>query len=340
MKAVWLDLNSRRIEEGDVPEPVFDSDNQVLIRVVEVGVCGTDRDLAAFARGEAPSGETTLIPGHEALGRVLAAGGAVTRLKPGDWVVPTVRRACAPACRACERNRRDLCVSGAYTERGIFRRHGYMSERAVDFAGDLIPVPEEIARFAVLTEPLSVVEKAIEKAIRLHEEPIERALVLGAGPIGFLAALALQARGIEVAIHSAEPGSHPRVSKIVSAGIGYCTALDGHAPRADLVVEATGSPEAAFAGFRCLGPSGVYAVLGGGVGAGHISFLDLVMKNQIVFGSVNASPESMALAVRDLARFDRRVLEGFIRRVPLGAFRGGVLEPPRDTFKLVHVLTE
>ncbi|MSV29409.1 MAG: glucose dehydrogenase [Bryobacterales bacterium] len=339
MKAVWLDLASRRIAEGDVTEPVLESGHQVLIRVAEVGVCGTDRELATFAFGEAPAGETTLIPGHEALGQVVAVGAAVTNLKSGDWVVPTVRRACVPPCRACARNRRDLCVSGGYAERGIFRLHGYMSERAVDFAEDLMPVPEAIVDFAVLAEPLSVVEKAIEKAVQLHEEGIGRALVLGAGPIGFLAALALQVRGIEVAIHSAEPPAHPKIAKIASAGIRYCAGLNYAAPF-DLVVEATGSPQAAFAGFRCLGPSGVYAVLGGGAGDGHLSFLDLVRKNQIVFGSVNASPDSMALAVADLGRLDRRVLEGFIRRVPLADFGRTILDPPRDTFKLVHVMTE
>ena len=339
MKAVWLDLVSRRIVEGDVPEPVLESDRQVLIRVAETGVCGTDRELAAFRFGEAPPGETTLIPGHEVLAQVLAVGAGVTTLKPGEWVVPTVRRSCFPPCRACARHRRDLCVSGGYAERGIFRLHGYMAERAVDFAEDLIPVPEAIADLAVLAEPLSVVEKAIEKAVRLHDEGIGRVLVLGAGPIGFLAALALQIRGIEVAIHSAEPTAHPKVAKVVSAGIRYCAVLNS-AEAFDVVVEATGSAEAAFAGFRHLGPGGIYAVLGGGVGAGHISFLDLIRNNQIVFGSVNASPESMALAVTDLARLDRRVLEGLIRRAPLADFRRTILDPPRDTFKLVHVVTE
>ena len=125
MRAVTLDYQTRRLHQRDVPEPTITSPTQVLFRVLEAGVCGTDRELANFRFGAPPKGEQFLILGHEALGEVIATGGAVTTLKSGDLVVPTVRRACAPACASCGRNRRDLCVTGNYTERGILLAHGY-----------------------------------------------------------------------------------------------------------------------------------------------------------------------------------------------------------------------
>lgn len=340
MNAVWLDPRSRRIGRGDRPDPRIERPDEVLFRIAEVGVCGTDRKLARFEWGEPPSGDSVLIPGHEALGQVVETGPAVTHLKPGDWVVPTVRRPCVPACRCCARARRDLCLTGKYTERGIFRLHGYMTSFAVDAAGDLLPVPASLVDIAVLAEPLSVVEKAVEKAIRLHEDRIERALILGAGPIGFLTALALEARGITALIHSTESPAHARVRAITAAGFRYLEDLNPMEHAADFVVEATGSPAAAFTGLRCLRPCGVYAVLGAASGSGPVEFPELILNNHIVFGSVNSSPASTARAIQDLACFDRRTLKNFLRRAPLDAFADTVLNPPEDAFKLVHVITD
>src|SRR5207247_125180 len=145
--------------------------------IEEVGVCGTDRELAKFHLGYPPRGESHLVIGHEAVGRVVAVGGGVEFLRPGDWVVPMIRRGCPLPCRSCGRGRADLCLTGDYRERGIFGLHGYFCEMAVDRQQDLIAVPERLARFAVLAEPLSVVEKAIRTALRYREEPPATAFV-------------------------------------------------------------------------------------------------------------------------------------------------------------------
>src|SRR5882724_5708761 len=85
----------------DFPEPKLKSPTSVKLRILQVGVCGTDREIASFAYGTAPEGSGYLVLGHEALGEVVEVGPEVTNLKPGDLAIPMVRRPCAnPECIA------------------------------------------------------------------------------------------------------------------------------------------------------------------------------------------------------------------------------------------------
>jgi threonine dehydrogenase-like Zn-dependent dehydrogenase len=338
MRVAGLDYQQRQVVLRDGPEPRLDGASEVLFRVQESGVCGSDRELAAFRHGYPPPGEDFLILGHEALGQVVETGPAVGGLVRGDWVVPLVRRPCHPPCASCARGRRDLCVSGRYTETGIFGRHGYLREYAVDAETDLVRVPADLASRAVLIEPLSVVEKAVETALRLHEPGARTALVLGAGPLGILAALVSKLRGLEASVYSIEPADHPRARLIERAGVRYLAGLDG--VRADVVIEATGSAAAAFAGFGALAPLGVYCILGSPNATGEVPFTDLMRHNKTVFGSVNAGPEAFPLAVRDLARLDRDALGAMIQRASLAAIRQTVTAPPPAAVKIVHVVAD
>jgi threonine dehydrogenase-like Zn-dependent dehydrogenase len=338
MRAAALDYQQRRLVSKSPREPRLERDFQVLFRVREVGVCGTDRQLANFCFGHPPKGDEFLILGHEALGEVVEVGRAVKNFKVGDLVVPTVRRACEPPCASCARGRRDLCLTGGYRERGIFGLHGYFTEYAVDDAQDLVLVPPELADCGVLLEPLSVVEKAVETALRIHEPGAENAIVLGAGTIGILTALVLRLRGLSVGIRSLEPVDHPRARLVRDAGIEYLPATDRRV--ADIVIEATGSPEAALTGMRLLAPLGVCVVLGAPNTQGEIPFLDMIVRNQTVLGCVNAAPQSFAQAVHDLAQFDHETLRRIIRRVAFDQFQQSILGPEPDTPKLVHVISD
>ncbi len=335
MRAVALDFDHRSLTERDITEPVRQQDNQVLFHVEEVGVCGTDRELASFHLGYPPQGDSFLVLGHEARGRVIEIGRDVASLRVGDCVVPMIRRGCSPPCSCCARRRSDLCVSGNYRERGIFGLHGYFCELAVDLESDLVAVPERLAEFAVLAEPLSVVKKAIGIAMQFRQAPPATAGVLGAGPLGLLAAMAMRARGLDVWLHSLEPRDHPRARLAERAGARYLEQLTEHA---DIVIEATGSAQAAFAAIESLAPLGVAALLGASAGVGRVSFRDLVVGNRVVFGSVNASPESFALAMEDLGRFDPRMLRHMIDRRPFSEFRETIAAPSAGTAKLTHVL--
>jgi threonine dehydrogenase-like Zn-dependent dehydrogenase len=335
MRAVGLDFERRQLCERELPEPDNPGPEEVLIRMHEVGVCGTDRDLAHFQFGAPPAGERFLTLGHEALGQSVACGSAVTAIRPGDWVVPTVRRPCARNCESCTRGRADLCLDGGFQERGIVGLHGYFRDFALDRASDLVAVPEPLLDVAVLLEPLSVAEKAVEIAIRYHEPGLRSAVVLGAGAVGLLAALALQGRGLQVAIHSLEPEDSPRARLVREAGLIY-----GGLTKADIVIEATGAPEAIIRGAGMMAPLGVMIVLGAADVQGIMPFAQMVMENQTVAGSVNASPQAWRDAVSDLDRMPREILRRLIHRVPARAFRESLLWPPRSAAapKIVHVL--
>jgi threonine dehydrogenase-like Zn-dependent dehydrogenase len=335
MRAVALDFEQRRLIERDISAPTIARDDQVLFRVEEVGVCGTDRELALFHRGDPPEGESFLVLGHEAAGRVIEVGVAVTSLRVGDCVVPMIRRGCSPPCPCCARRRTDLCVSGNFRERGIFGLHGYFCEMAVDSERDLVGVPERLAEFAVLTEPLSVVEKAIQTAIKFRQEPPATGGVFGAGPLGLLAALAMRSRGLDVWLHSLEPADHPRARLVEQIGARYIRSLD---VKADIVVEATGAAAAAFEAIRSLAPLGVCAILGAVAGQGQVSFRDLVLGNRVVFGSVNSSPEAFALAVEDMGRFDPLMLRKLIEWRPFSAFAESIVSPSSGAAKIAHVI--
>jgi glucose 1-dehydrogenase len=338
MRAIGLDYEARRLGELAVPDPVLRSPDSVLVRVDQVGICATDRGLAQFRFGYPPRGESFLVLGHEMLGRVEQVGSAVRNLEPGDLVTATVRRPCEPACPTCARGRNDLCLTGGYRERGIFAEHGYFAEYAVDAARYFVRVPAELGGLGVLIEPLSVVEKAVERAFAIREETPANALVLGAGPVGLLTALALGARGVRVSVHSIEPAGHYRARLAEAAGARYIERLSGSGERFDLVIEASGSAEAGFAGIALLGALGVCIVIGGSAGRGDLSFFDMVLNNQAVAGIVNASPAAFAAAAADLVRFDHGVLSGMLRQLEWSEFESAILGPPHEVPKLVHVI--
>lgn len=335
MRALVLDYRKHEIAEKEVPEPVFDGRDEVLYRIREVGICGTDRELASFRFGYGPAGDDYLIPGHEATGVVMKAGPEASGFRPGDIVVPAVRRACSPACESCARRRRDLCLTGNYTERGIFGAHGYFTEQAVDCAEDLVRIPPAIANFAVLVEPLSVVEKAVETTLRLHDGTPRTALVIGAGTVGLLAAMVLRLRGLHVDIVSAEPPHSARARLAEDAGARYLARPDR---KVDVVIEAAGADEAAAVGARSLGPLGVLMILGARTMPPGFDLLEFIVGNRKLAGSVNAGPEAFRLAVEDLARMPHPVLAAMIERTGFADYRRTLTGSPSGAPKIVHVL--
>lgn len=271
------------------PEP---RGGEVLLRVVEVGVCGTDAEIDAGLYGTAPEGSPWLVLGHEAL---------VRREDDGTLAVPMVRRPC-PGCANCRAGSQDNCSTGGYTEMGIKGVHGAIRERAVDDPRWLVPVPEAARGYAVLVEPMSVFIKGWRHALKMQErlrwEP-KRALVLGAGPLGLLAAYSLRRRGLAVTAVARRPEDSLKGDLARSVGAGYVstarvpvkTLADGSY---DFVFEATGSAVAAFDAFGALAPNGVLCLTSITAGALEAAVpvdkmnLDLVLGNRVVFGTVNA----------------------------------------------------
>ena len=136
---------------ADVAEPAA-ADGAVLLRVVEVGVCGTDREIIDGHFGVAPPGRDTLVLGHELLGRVERDGHGFSR---GDLVAATVRRSCGH-CAACAAGSPDSCLTGDYTERGITALDGFASELVAERAGAPGAGAGAAQSIGVLSEPTSV----------------------------------------------------------------------------------------------------------------------------------------------------------------------------------------
>ncbi len=333
MRAVAVFPADRALRVVDHPEPRLERATEVLADVLEVGICGTDREIAAFEYGSPPPGAPYLVLGHESLARGRETGPAVTRVHPGDLVVTMVRRPCAdPACRACAVGRQDFCFTGGFTERGIKGRHGFMTERIVDDERFMHVVPAPLRDVGVLVEPLTIAEKALIQAFDVRARlpwtaagaPAgaahgEKAVVLGAGPVGLLGAMALRVRGFETWIWSREPEGGSKSRWAASIGARYLSAATTAAaelPRkignVDLVYEATGASAVAFQALAALGVNGVFVFTGVPGRKGPIA-LDadalmraLVLDNQLVFGTVNAGPDAFAAAIADLGRFHAR----------------------------------
>ena len=164
MKAVAVFPGSREVRVVERDAPRIAQPDQVLLRMLDIGICGTDKEICSFEYGTPPPGDDHLVIGHESLAEIVEAGPAVERFRPGDLVVPSVRRPCPhPGCLACREGHQDYCYTGDFTERGIKEAHGYMAEYVVERERYLNLVPPDLRDIAVLAEPLTIAEKALEQ---------------------------------------------------------------------------------------------------------------------------------------------------------------------------------
>jgi threonine dehydrogenase-like Zn-dependent dehydrogenase len=322
MRALAAFPGPRELKIIDVPAPARRGEREVTVRIREVGICGTDREIAAFKYGTPAPGSDRLVLGHEALGEVVDVGPTVRTLAPGDLVAITVRRPCHDAnCVACRVGRQDFCISGGFTERGIKGADGFMTELVVEEERYLVRVPRSLAEVGVLMEPLTVSAKAsvdLDAIMRRYPwEPLGlRALVLGAGPIGLLSAMMFTARNIKAFIYSLEPADSDRAELARSFGAEYVSARDTPVSSlrtrvgpVDVVFEAVGTAKVAFGALATLAPNGIFILSGVPSPRGPIEMdldgimRDIVLKNQVLFGTVNASRGAFAAAVRQLEQF-------------------------------------
>jgi threonine dehydrogenase-like Zn-dependent dehydrogenase len=253
-----------------------------------------------------------------------------------------VRRPDPVPCPACAHGEFDFCRNGRYTERGIKERHGYGSERwtvEAEYAVKLDPALEPVG---MLMEPASILAKAWDQIERIGSRAFfapERVLVTGAGPIGLLAALLGAQRGLEVHVIDRMTDG-PKPDLVAALGAQYhSTDVESVARelRADIIVEATGAPEVVFDVMEYNAAFGVVCLTGVSPRGRNLTIdvgalnRDLVLENDVVFGSVNANLGHYALAAEALARAHRGWLERMIsRRVPLEDFEQALERRPDD----------
>ena len=323
----------------EAPTPTLDEvegGRGVLVRVLRVGVDGTDREINAAEYGAPPPGDEYLILGHESLGRVEAVGPQVVEVAPGDYVVASVRRPGSSLYDAI--GLQDMTTDDSYFERGINLRHGFLAEYYVDSAEYLVRVPQGLKRVGVLMEPTSVAEKAIGQAWeiqrRLRVWRPRKAAVLGTGTLGLLASMILKLRGLEVTAFGQKPAPHLNSRLLEEIGVRYVSTKEKSLREGaaafgpfDFILEGTGYSPLVYEAMDVLGKNGILAMVSvtGGertieVPADRIN-QGFVLGNKVAFGSVNASREDFERGVADLSQAEL-MHPGWLERLLTHPVRG------------------
>lgn len=333
------------VQVDELPDPAPD-EGSVLVQTLAIGICGTDFEISAGEYGQAPPGSDRLVLGHESIGRVLEApeGGG---LAEGDLVVGIVRCPDPVPCVNCAAGEWDMCRNGRYTEHGIKGLHGFGRERYRSTPDRLVKVDPDVGPLGVLLEPTSVVAKAWDHIERIgHRAAYEprTALITGAGPIGLLAALLGVQRGLQVHVLD-RVSDGPKPELVRDLGATYHTGSPdqlGVAP--DIVVECTGVPPVVAAALSATGPDGIVCLTGVSSVGRSLSLdlgglnRELVLQNDVVFGSVNANRRHYEAAAQALARADRGWLARLItRRVPLEQFSEALVRHPDDVKVILEI---
>ncbi len=322
MKAVGLKKEEKGVFLLNVPEPVITKPDEVKIRMLKAGICGSDRNLVQHHAVDAKEGEDFLVMGHEGFGVVTEVGKKVKKVKKRDFVVPTVRRSCGK-CTSCAKGKSDVCYTGSYTEAGLHKLQGFFAEYAVAEEEYIAKVPKGLEAIAVWGEPMSIVAKTMEIVkYELGRYPPEcghlkhayvgkdwgsckTAIVLGAGPIGFLAACVLRAHGVqtEILLRHLDPASH-REKLFRKIGVKYIRSTVNKKPsewvddkmRPSILIEAAGDSETAFQILPHLERNSVCVLTGVPRGGEKITCFDtdqllrqMVRFNQSIVGSVNGN---------------------------------------------------
>src|ERR671925_470318 len=305
----------------DVPKPSVDEipdGRGVLVRVLRVGVDGTDKEINAAEYGAAPEGDDFLIIGHENFGVVEEVGPNVPdTIRSGGYVVASVRR---PGSSIYGKiGLQDFTTDDVYFERGINLLHGYLTEYYVEDHQYVFPLPANLAEVGVLLEPTTVAEKGINHAYEIQRrlkvwEP-RRACIPGSGTIGLLAALALRLRGLEITCFSLPRAPYLNSDLVEELGGVYVSSQDMTLAEAsaergpfDMIMDATGFSPLVWEAAEVLGKNGVLvlsSITGGDrrveIASDRIN-QSFVLGNKVMVGTVNASPADFESGVTDLIR--------------------------------------
>jgi glucose 1-dehydrogenase len=319
MKAIAVfpgKANSAHLTEVDTPSlDAVPGGRGVLIKILRVGLDGTDHEINAGEYGAPPPGSEFLILGHEGLGVIQEVGSNVTEVAPGDLVVAIVRQ---PGSSIYDQlGMADMTTDDTYHEHGISLVHGFLTEMYVEAADRLIHIPGSLGKLGVLLEPTSVIEKGIAQAYevqrRLRVWQPKRAAVLGAGTIGLLATMGLRLRGLEVFTLGLEEPPYLNSDLIHALGASYVSTkqrplseIAEDSGPLDLIFECTGFSPLVFEAMQALGKNGVLVL--SSVTGGHREVevpadainLGFVLGNKAAVGTVNANREHFESGVRDL----------------------------------------
>lgn len=320
----------------------------VLVRVLRVGVDGTDKEINAAEYGAAPAGYPFLVIGHEGFGQVEAVGPDVTFLRPGDFVVATVRRPGTSLYDVI--GLQDMTTDSQYFERGINLRHGFLTEYYVEDEQFVVKIPQGLKEVGVLLEPMTVAQKGITQAYeiqrRLKVWRPRRAAIMGAGTLGLLASLVMRLRGVSVTTFGRSTRPYLNADLLDHIGARYVSTKERsiideatESGPFDLMFEGTGSSAVVFEAMQVLAKNGVLvlsSITGGDtrleVPADRIN-LDFVLGNKVMVGTVNASRDNFETGVRDMSQAEAEY-PGWLRKLLTHPVHG--LDRYQDLFTLLQ----
>lgn len=301
----------RALEVSARPAPVA-GPGEVVVGVAASGLCGTDYRIWT---GDRPV-RYPLVMGHELIGRVLAAGPGVDRVRPGDKVAVQPNYSCG-ACPLCREGNWNLCLSRVAV--GIDVDGGFAEQVRLP-ARVCWPAPPDLADDQlVLAEPLAVVVRA---AGRGAARPGETAAVVGAGTLGLLALQLLRARGLRV-LAVGRSARRLEVARALGAEATASTEGGGHAEAArsfsgregvDLVIETAGTPEAVAQAVDLVRPGGRVVLTGLPHEPTPLAFFGVVRREISLIGSMiyqDEFPEAVRLLASGAVRTERLVTHRF-----------------------------
>lgn len=375
MLAVGMLRGKPGVHSFEVPVPEVRQPDEVLIRMKEVGLDGTDFNAVRYNLQDIAEGRNEIVLGHEGVGVVEAVGSRVTSVAPGDIVAITVRRGCG-VCEPCLNNQSDMCLTGKYTERGLHGMDGLLTRFIIDREQYVIKVPPRIKRLAVFTEPLSIVEKGVEQ-IKIIQSRLpwfcnhqqhgylsrdwggcKVGLVFGAGPLGLLATALLRLAKAYTYVADIVPEDHPKAHLVRDMGahyvdtrrktpkelVDFCCTRKGEL---DFMFEASGAAETALRCIPFMSRSSIYVMTGIPRGDVRIELdaaelvRQIVRFNQVIVGSVNSNRRHFEMAINDIdqiSRFHGMLSEMITRRVPLDDYQKAfTIDDPKHIKTVVEV---
>jgi glucose 1-dehydrogenase len=321
-------IHLREIAEPNVTD--IPGGRGVLVKVLRVGVDGTDKEINAAEYGAAPPGDEYLVTGHESFGVVVEVGPNVpTTISPGTYVVASVRR---PGSSIYGKiGLQDFTTDDVYYERGINLLHGYLTEYYVEDHQYVFPLPANLAEVGVLLEPTTVAEKGINHAYEIQRrlkvwEP-RSACILGSGTVGLLTALAARLRGLELTVYSLPQKPNRNADLIEQLGGVYVSSQEHTLAEIaeergpfDLMFDATGFSPIVWEAAEVLGKNGVLvlaSITGGDrkvqINSDRIN-QGFVLGNKVMVGTVNASPNDFRTGVDDLIKAEA-VYPGWLKQL-------------------------
>lgn len=340
MLAVGLVKGEKGARDFETTVPQVTMPTDVLVKVKEVGLDGTDFNILRYGLYDIGTGRDNMTLGHEMSGVVEEVGSAVRSLAPGDPVTVTVRRGCGQ-CHPCLHNQSDMCMTGLYTERGIHKLDGFLTRFVVDQEQYVVKLPRQLVSLAVLVEPLSIVEKGVEQ-IRIIQSRLPWScphpehtfsspdwgacrvgLVVGAGPLGILASALLRLAQLRTYVTDVVAEDNPKITLVKLVGARY---VDGRGKTAndiisacgkdgsalDVIFEASGAAAIAVELVNYMSRSSIYIMTG--IPRGDLMLQvdaaqlvrQMVRYNQVLVGSVNSNRRHFEMALRDLGEMEFR----------------------------------